>query len=186
MLRVAGRAPQTIEAWWSALESYLTEMDWAYLRVQATQLHRRIPKDVRDRTGLTRDDCYGFVLLKVVDDTFTGLGREDAALPVLQRLYPDVAWAFAGNNLDAGSAFDLVGFTGSRLTHVASVKPASWRHFYTKSKMWENRHKEHQKHERFLTNRPDVLGIEISGEVEKDDWQVVPVLGRPCKKCELS
>ena len=186
-LRDEGQIPTTIEQWWGALENRLTEKDWAELRIQAARLWTRTPLEVRDRTGLSKDDCYNFVLLKVVDDTFVGLGREPLGMRHLSMLYPEVTWVATSNHLDAGSGFDLAGFTNGRWTHVASVKPITWRYFAADSgrKMWVNRHKEHVKHELFLSRHPELIALEISGDAETQDWQVVPVLGRACRLCEL-
>ena len=186
-LRAAGQMPATFEQWWSALEHHLSERDWAEIRIQAARLWRITPVALRERAGLTRDDYFNLVVLKVVDETFTGLGREPHARRHLSVLYPDVSWSAASKHLDAGAGFDLVGYTNGRWTHVASVKPVSWRYFAKDSgrKMWKNRHKEHVKHERFLARHPELTAIEISGDVDKQNWQVVPVLGRACRLCEL-
>ena len=186
-LRDEGQTPATIEQWWGALENRLTDKDWAELRIQAARLWSRTPLEVREHTGLSKDDCYNFVLLKVVDETFTGLGREPLGMRHLSMLYPEVIWVATSNHLDAGSGFDLAGFTNGRWTHVASVKPITWRYFAADSgrKMWVNRHKEHVKHELFLSRHPELIAIEISGDGETQDWQVVPVLGRACRLCEL-
>ena len=170
---------ETVEHWIDCLRDNLTDEDWVALENQASHLWTFFSPE--ERVAFPYETAVQFVIRKIIIDTHDGLYREHRAKwECLMNCFPGLTWRYATPSEDSDTGFDLFGHEGGDFRVAVSVKPAS----YVKSTnpgMDNNKHKEHQKHERWLGKHVGAIAFQLTDG--NDGWVIEPVFGRLCAVC---